>query len=120
MKKYKIVGGKLLDGDNNPVQLKIGDPDQIKFIKECIAYAEAFEGEGLLLDVYVETIHTASTQFKCVCGQWLFIEDNIDDPDDDSWIIGRKKKCGNCEKEYVVEQNSDGLSVVKPKRHKPI
>lgn len=115
--KYKLKNGKLYDGLGNLIELKIGDREQIDFLKKHMAIVQSFENEGYPLNVDIETTYTASTYFKCICGEYI-LHNEIEVESEDDWreLADETMTCFKCKKSYITSIDEDGDLVVKIKK----
>ncbi len=117
MSKLKIVDGQFVrDGEIEP--LEIGNKEQIAVLNSYNNQIESFNDSGLELDVDIETTYTACSNFKCICGQNIFLEAECDKDDEEYGIESLSdisKICTDCKKNYITS-SKDGTLIVKFKK----
>jgi hypothetical protein len=120
MNTLVIRNGKFIrNGKEEPV--KIGDPDQIRVLKEQVAYIEAISDEGIIIDDLLsyrefddddDDDDELVLQFDCVCG--CSIDKSFDmHYESNMHLFNNKKfKCGKCGKRYVITKHDDSYFYV--------
>ena len=111
MNTLVIRDGKFIrDGKEEPV--KIGDPDQIKVLKEQVAYIEAISGEGIIIDDLLsyrefDDDDELVLQFDCVCGCSIDKSYDMHYESNMHLFNNKKFKCRKCGKRYVITEHDD-------------
>lgn len=89
------------------IPVTIGDPEQIRVLREEIKRLEDFDSEGGLavsLDIDERTVYTIATRFKCVCGfQVSYEDDNCEDDVDGDELHNRALSCYKCKEKYTLK-----------------
>lgn len=108
--EYSIENEKLcLNG--KPAALIFGDLDQIKAIREYEEMNKNIKTIGL--DIY--PTYEIQFRFKCICGNQIFHEEEIDSSDNvDDFQPTKKCMCYRCERRYAFEhEGTDSVYVVR-------
>lgn len=108
--------GKFYEGDK-VIPLEFGNKEQIKLMNQANELIRLFRTDGVEVSVNVITKVEASASFKCVCGQTVWKDNEVDDEDDIEPLQGYTK-CQRCQKEYDISQNDDGELIAKYKHAK--
>lgn len=103
--------GKFYEGDQ-VVPLEFGNKEQIRLMNEAKYVFQALSGDGLEVDVEVESKITASVNFKCTCGQTVWFEVEIPEEDNFNDLDDEETNCPKCKNRYKLEYDS-GETVVK-------
>lgn len=115
---YTIKEGKLYC-NNELANIEFGNTDLINFIKRENERIEMIQSsEGFEIDISVETLYKAEGDFKCICGNKIWLESEEDDEDDAIKALVGSKKCRKCDQEYEIVQGSDGeiIAHLKPSK----
>lgn len=114
MENLVLRGGKFYRG-SEIVPLEFGNIEQINLIRKQEKILNAINGEGLILDVWVDqvTTYTVKADFVCTeCNTRLWIDEEVDDEDDKAEILG-EHSCHHCKAKYKISMNKEGEYVVK-------
>lgn len=104
--------GKFYEG-NVLVPLEFGNKEQIRLMNEAKEHIEALKGDGLEVDVQIETKYFANIDLKCLCGQTVWFNDiELDDDDKLDDLDGECTSCPKCKKRYELSYDS-GQTLVK-------
>lgn len=116
MSKYRVINGRLCDQTGKPVPLEFGNWEQINFIKNQIRLIEEFNGDGVEVDVVVNTKYIFEADFACVCGATIYAENEADDEDDIDCLHNTMKTCNKCKESYILKVNANGKLTAKTNR----
>lgn len=98
-KNYSVINGKLYE-DGNPIELEVGNKEQINFLKY-------YQG-GIQITADIETVHILSADFKCTCGKNVYYEQEVKKDNDYSELDGTEIRCNNCNNVYRIEADEEG------------
>lgn len=107
-----LKDGKFYEG-GQVVPLEFGNKEQIRLTNEAKQHIEDLKGDGLLVEVEIETTYTAKVNFKCTCGQTVWLETELDDENHSKDLVGEITSCRHCKAKYELDENEDGDTVVK-------
>lgn len=96
--------GKFYEGDQL-IPIEFGNKEQIRLMTEAKNRIEAIQGDGLYADVNIITTFTANITGKCLCGQTIWWELELDDEDDLKDLIGETTSCKVCKKKYELAED---------------
>lgn len=95
-------------------KLEFGNVEQINAIREHAKSFEMLQSEdGLEVDVDFDIQVEATTNFKCLCGSYVYVSMSVDEEDDISEFIGTKKECRHCKRKYKFHKGDFDELIVK-------
>jgi collagenase-like PrtC family protease len=109
-----LKNGKFYDGDKE-VPLEFGNKEQIKLLREVDRRAEMLQGEGLEIEIVGEEKWTLMAQFRCICSNQIFFEDDNCDDELDINGLCKDRTCRKCKRVYSVEGGDPGELIIKLK-----
>lgn len=105
-----LIDGKFFRGFEE-VKPEFGNKEQIALIRETEKRISALNNEGLVISTEHEVVYTASLQFRCVCGQHVWKEDDdARNRTDISGLVGTCQ-CMKCKKRYEVTEKKGDLII---------
>jgi hypothetical protein len=107
-----LKDGKFYEG-TTIVPLEFGNKEQIRLMNEAKHRIEAIKGDGLYADVDIVTTFTANVTGKCLCGNSIWWEIELDEEDDIKNLIGETTNCPKCKKQYILAEDEDNDTVYK-------
>lgn len=97
-----VRDGALYDKDGVLQKLEFGNIEQIKAIREHERKIHELENDGVELDPEFEVEVTASVEFRCTCGKYVYFYTDAEYEDDIRGFNDQKKKC-KCGINYKLE-----------------
>jgi hypothetical protein len=115
MKDFKIMNNKLYS-NGVPVQLEIGNKEQIDFLKEMRSIRKQFKEGGIEVQNESATNSVGAIfelHFKCICGMNISLTHEIltEDEDFTDTFVGVRTSCLNCNKKFKIVE-PDGVNRV--------
>lgn len=119
MQKYSIKEG-VLYCNGELANIEFGDYDLINFIKQENERLESLQSdEGFEIPISIETLYKAEGNFKCICGQTIWIESEADDEDDAINDLVGTRTCRKCEQKFDIKKGDDNEIVAVIKQTAP-
>ena len=107
-KPMELIDGKFYRGSEE-IKPEFGNKEQIALMHETERRIKALNDDGLIVRPALEIIYRYEIEFKCVCGQSVWKEDESEDRKDID--LTGECKCQRCNKRYKVSKENGDMIV---------
>ena len=107
-KPMELIDGKFYRGIEE-IKPEFGNKEQIALMHETERRIKALNDDGLIAYPTFEIIYRYEIEFKCVCGQSVWKEDQSEHKSDID--LTGECKCQRCRKQYKVTKENGNMIV---------